>query len=447
MSAIRNSINDLFQSEFYRNIISLFSGMFLARLFPALFALLIVRIYSPDNFGIFVLYLTLASALSIASTGKFENAIILADTPERKRHLFWLAQKINGIVNGLAAVIIVIYVFIAGIQEKSTIFLLLLIPFYSFFFAAVQLVRNIFISNKSFGRLSSLEIVRSILTGILQCLFFMFPGAGLFLGAVLAQVLTYFLYSRNISETKWTGNIRFSGEEIELGKRYINFPKFSVASEMLNFLSSQLPVFMVKPFFGATMLGLYSFPHRYISIPVQLLSTSISRVYVQKSQSLKDNLPKLGELTFSLFKKQFFTGIIPFAVLSLWGEPIFRFVFGEEWGFSGFLAQLIAPWLFVVMLISPLSSILIVMEKQKFSMLFNGWFLSFRIISLLIGGLVLKDISWAIGLYSLVGFLFFVGIGIYSLKLAGVNLAKTATFVLKILVLILIPLILLRVWL
>jgi len=446
MPTLRESIDKLFRSEFYRNIFSLFSGMFLARLFPALFALLIVRIYSPENFGLFVLYLTIASALSIISTGKFENAIILANSQEEKRHLFWLAQKINGLVNGAATALIAAYILIAGIQEKSTIFMLLLIPVYSFFFAAVQLVRNIFISNKLFRRLSGLEILRSVSTGVLQCLFFIFPETGLFLGAVFAQLATYFWYSKKIPETKWVGTMHFSNEEISLGKRYINFPKFSVASEIFNFLSSQLPVFMVKPFFGATMLGLYSFPHRYISTPVQLLSTSVSRVYVQKAQSLKNNIPGLGELTLSLFKKQFLAGIIPFAILGLWGEPIFRFVFGAEWEFSGFLAQLIAPWLFVVMLSSPLSSIMIVMEKQKISMVYNVLLLAFRSISLLIGGLIFKDISWAIGLYSFTGFVFFVALGVYSLKLAGVNFANTAKFIFKVVVLILFPLILLRIW-
>lgn len=446
MPTLRESIDKLFRNEFYRNILGLFSGMFLARLFPALFALLIVRIYSPENFGLFVLYLTIASALSIVSTGKFENAIILADSAEEKRNLFWLSQKINVWVNAAAAVIIAVVVFVAGIGEKSTVYLLLLIPVYSFFFAAVQLVRTIFISNKFFRKLSFLEIIRSLLTGVLQCLLFVFPETGLFLGAVLAQAATFFLFTKKLPETRWVGTIRFLEEELRLGKRYINFPIYSVASEIFNFLSSQLPVFLVKPFFGATMLGLYSFPHRYVSTPVQLLSTSISRVYVQKAQTLKNNIPELGGLTLSLFKKQFLMGIIPFAVMGLWGEPLFRFVFGAEWAFSGFLAQLIAPWLFVVMLSSPLSSILIVMEKQRVSMVYNVLLLVFRIVSLLAGGLILKDISWAIGLYSFTGFVFFVALGIYSLKLAGVNLAKTAKFVGFVVLLILIPLILLRIW-
>lgn len=447
MSALLESIKNLFRSEFYRNILSLFSGVFLARLFPAIFALLIVRLYSPDDFGIFVLYLTIASTLSIISTGKYENAIILVETTEEKRNIFWLAQKINICVNISTFILIGLYIFIAGVQKQSTIVMLLLIPVYSFFFAAVQLVRNVFISNKKFRRLSFLEIVRAILTGTFQCLLFIIPEIGLFIGASLAQLVTYFWYSRNLSETNWVSNFRFSGDELKLGKRYINFLRYSVASEVFNFFSSQLPIFMIKPIFGTTMLGLYSFPNRYISIPVQLISTSISRVYVQKAQSLKNNLHELSELTLSLFKRQFLVGIIPFTILTLWGQPIFRFVFGAEWEYSGFLAQLISPWLFLVMLGSPLSAIMIAMEKQKVSMIFNILLLIFRIASLLIGGLIFKNMEWTIGLYSFTGFVFFVWLCAYSLHLAGVKLKNAALFSMKVAVVVIGLLMLVKLWL
>jgi O-antigen/teichoic acid export membrane protein len=195
------------------------------------------------------------------------------------------------------------------------------------------------------------------------------------------------------------------------------------------------------------MLGLYSFPNRYVSIPVQLIGTSISRVYVQKAQSLKNNLGELSDLTLALFKRQFLIGIIPFTILTLWGQPIFGFVFGAEWAYSGLLAQLISHWLFLVMLGSPLSAIMIAMEKQKVSMLFNVLLLSFRIISLLVGGLILKDIEWAIGLYSFTGFVFFVWLCGYSLKLAGVKLRTAFLFAAKISIIVIGLLVLIKLWL
>jgi O-antigen/teichoic acid export membrane protein len=204
---------------------------------------------------------------------------------------------------------------------------------------------------------------------------------------------------------------------------------------------------MVKPFFGETMLGLYSFSHRYISVPIQLVSISISRVYIQKAQSLKNDLQALGTLTFSLFKKQFWIGVVPFTILALWGEFLFRLVFGADWEFSGYLAQLLAPWLFMVMLSSPLSSILIVFEKQKLSMNYNILLLFTRILSLAAGGWIFRDIIWAIALYSLTGFVFFAALGAYCLKLAGVRLFSVIVFIFKALAITSLPLILIKLWL
>ena len=446
MSGIKSSIKNLFESEFYRSIVTLFSGMFIARIVPAFFALIIARIYEPADFGLFVLYLTIASVLSIVTTGKYENAILLVDSQEEKRQIFRISQKINTTINGLVLTGIIISIFIFNIYETKNILLLLLTPFYAFFFSTIQLIRNIYISKKQFKNISVLEISRAVFIGLLQSLFFIFPEFGLFLGAVLAQGFIFIYYTWKVPEALLFNISRLSLAEIKIAKRYINFPKYSILSEGFNFISSQLPVFLIKPFFGNTMLGLYSFSHRYISVPVQLLSKSISSVYLQKSQALKDNIDELSELTFSLYKKQIVLGVLPFAVLGLWGAEIFAFVFGAEWEFSGHLAQIISPWLFAVMIGSPLSAILVVREKQKVSMIYNIALLAVRAISLVIGGLIYKDVTVAIALYSFTGFIFFVGLIGYSLWLAGVNLRKAAVYALKA-ILIIIPLIFIKIWL
>uniref|UniRef100_UPI0032171907 oligosaccharide flippase family protein n=1 Tax=uncultured Draconibacterium sp. TaxID=1573823 RepID=UPI0032171907 len=446
MWEIKKSIRNLFESEFYRSILSLFSGMFAARIVPALFAIVIARIYNPEDFGLFILYLTIASVLSIITTGKYENAIILVETSYEKRQIFSVAQKINTVINGLLLLLLFLVTMLAGDYNTTNVILIILIPVYAFFFSSIQLIRNVFVSKKQFNQISILETTRAFLTGGLQCLFFIWPGFGLFLGAIMAQGIIYVFYSRKVEEAIYFKVKRLTANESALAKRYIDFPKFSVLSEVFNFVSSQLPVFLIKPFFGSTMLGLYSFSHRYISIPIQLLSKSISSVYLQKCRELKNDDQELGELTFSLFKKQFLLGILPFTILGLWGKSIFIFVFGAEWEFSGYLAQVISPWLFAVMLGSPLSAIFIVREKQKLSMVFNIALLTLRALSLLIGGWLYKDITVAVGLYSLTGFLFFAGLTAYSLWLAGANLKNAMFYTLKTTLLI-VPFILLKLWL
>ena len=447
MQLLRNSFRELMNSEFYRNIAGLFSGIFAARLVPALFALIIARLYAPEYFGDFVLFLTIASFLSILATGGYERALLLASEETDKRNIFSFAMKVNLTVNLVVMMSILILLWVIGDWQTGKIINLFLIPAYSYFFGSVQLIRNLLISNKSFKKLSVLEFSRALLGGVAQTAFFTWPETGLFLGITLSQAFIYFYYALKLPTVSGITFSRFRKDEVRLAKRYVNFPKFSVPSEMFNFLSSQLPVFMIKPFFGDVMLGLYSFSHRYLSIPVQLTSISIGSVYVQKAQSLKDDPSALSALTADLFRKQFRLALIPFTVLTLWGEEIFTLLFGIEWAFSGWLAQIMAPWLFAVYIGSPLATILVVREKQRISMIYNITLLAARALALLAGGLWLKDISITIGLFSATGFLFFTGLTLYSFRLAAVSWSSTLRFAIIHLAIMALPLLLLKTWL
>lgn len=447
MRKIRSFIREMVKSEFYRNIAGLFTGIFAARLIPAFFSLVIARLYAPDDFGIFVLFLSIASLLSIVTTGGYERAILLAGSLKEKQHLFRFSMKSNFVINSIMLAGIAGFILTTGRKEAAEIFLLSSIPVFAFFFGGLQLIRNILISNRQFKKLSVLEITRAVITGVLQTLFFIIPGTGLFLGILLAQMATFLIYFYNLPETRETGLGRFRNRELALARRYVDFPKFSVPGELFNYISSQLPVFMIKPFFGATTLGLYSFSHRYLGIPVQLTSISIGSVYVEKAQSLKNRSSELSNLTFGLLKRQFILAIVPFTILALWGNSIFSFIFGVQWEYSGTIAQLIAPWLFTVFIGSPLSNILIVREKQKISMYFNIAMLIFRAIALAVGALVFKDITIAIALYSLVGFVSFILLTGYSLRLAHVGLLKATWFAVKVAGMVILPLLILKLWL
>lgn len=440
----KNKIQRYNKSEFYKNIASLFSGMLIARIVPFAFATLIARLYAPSEFGIFVLFLTIASLVSIVATGKFEKAIILAQTNHEKRLIVNISQKINTVVSLFTVGPAIVLLLLLEIPQEQ-FYHILLLPFYTYFFSSIQILRNIYISQKKYTMLSAVEISRAVATGILQCLFFIFPSVGLFAGAVLAQTVTFLIFALRTNELKLLRVGLLTQRELVMARRFIKFPKYSIVSELMNFLSSQLPVLLFKPFFGDNMLGLYSFSHRYISTPVQLLSISISSVFIQEASSLNNSPPKQAELSFSLFKKQIVLGLFPFLVLGLWGEQLFTIIFGPDWSFSGFLAQLISPWLFAVVVGSPLSAMLIVKEKQNVSMWYNILLLCSRVISLCVGGLIYNDIVIAVSLFSATGFIFFVFLIAYSLFLSTVSLKSALLYFLKILIFA-VPIALLKLW-
>jgi O-antigen/teichoic acid export membrane protein len=445
MKQILSHIHEVRNSEFYRNIGRLFSGIFLARIIPALFALLIARLYAPENFGMYMLFLSISVLLSVFVNGGYEGALLIAVNDTRREAIFRFSLRINLMINSftLIGILLSLVVFPGDTNQNL---MLLLIPGYAFFFGATQMVRNRLISRKSFRRLATLEMVRALLTGILQSLCFIFPETGLFIGVVAAQIITFI----------WFADIRLSLRkdffhypdrlERAMAGRYRRFPFYSLPAEFFNFLSQQLPVFLIKPFFGSSNLGLYSFSHRYLFIPVQLTGISIGSVYVEKAAALRSFPEELSELTFSLFKKQVWLSLLPFTLIAFWGESLFTLLFGPTWSYSGFLAQILAPWLFFVFISSPLSMILTVREKQKESMFFNILLLLSRALVLVAGGLWLKNLSITIAMFSGTGVLFFLFLCGWSLRLAGVNLCRSALFLLKALIICTLPFLLLWLW-
>jgi O-antigen/teichoic acid export membrane protein len=65
------------KSESNRNILALMTGTGLAQLIPIIVSPFLSRIYSPEQFGLFALFLATVSSLSVMATGRYELAIIL----------------------------------------------------------------------------------------------------------------------------------------------------------------------------------------------------------------------------------------------------------------------------------------------------------------------------------------------------------------------------------
>jgi O-antigen/teichoic acid export membrane protein len=60
----------------------------------------------------------------------------------------------------------------------------------------------------------------------------------------------------------------------------------------------------------------------------------------------------------------FILSIVPFSIIFLFGEPIFVFVFGDNWVLAGQISEILAPWLMINFVTSPISTLPLVLEKQ-----------------------------------------------------------------------------------
>ena len=77
-------------------------------------------------------------------------------------------------------------------------------------------------------------------------------------------------------------------------------------------------------------------------------------------------------------------GILPFALLGIYGEYVFTILFGTKWGPAGIYTQSLAPWLFLAYINPPATQIIIVKQKFRFNLCFNIISLILRILSIVI---------------------------------------------------------------
>jgi O-antigen/teichoic acid export membrane protein len=145
-------------------------------------------------------------------------------------------------------------------------------------------------------------------------------------------------------------------------------------------------IFIIAYFFTSHVVGFYSFVIRIVNLPVGLIGASMFQVFYQKASTLYNNNQSIRPTVVKLYIRSFLIGLPIFGVLFFFAPQIFSIVFSEKWRYSGEIAQIIAPWIFLNFISSPISSLPLITNNQKIAMYFVIVDFFFRIVALTIGG-------------------------------------------------------------
>ena len=153
----------------------------------------------------------------------------------------------------------------------------------------------------------------------------------------------------------------------EMAIEYKNFPLFSSWSTLANTISPQVPTFLLAYFYGTSVVGYFSLANQVVNMPMGLLGIAIQQVFFQKISEVKNGNEKgdMKVIVGEVYKKLILIGVFPMILLLILGEEIFTFAFGESWYISGTYVKILVPWIFLVFLSSPISTLYSVFEKQK----------------------------------------------------------------------------------
>jgi O-antigen/teichoic acid export membrane protein len=349
------------------------SGTVISQALPVLVSPILTRLYSPDDFGVFSFYLGIITILSVLITGKYELAIIIPKENKIAKSLVLLSLAITALISIISFVVILIFdEWLNGqFQLTSDKLWLYLIPPTLLFTGIFQAFNYWANRLGNYKTLAKSRVIKSFVTSLVSVVigYFIWGRAGLIVGYVSGSFIGVLAFWKNISISfrKEAGAIT-KADILSAGKKYINFPKFIIPAHLLNTTSSNLPVLLITKFFGLAFSGYYSFIARVILSPMTIITSSFADIFRERAS--KDFIEKgnCRDVYLKTIKKLIILPILPLVIFFIIAPDLFRVVFGAEWEIAGTYARIMVFMFYFSFIANPLSSVLLIAEKQKYDL-------------------------------------------------------------------------------
>lgn len=399
----------LFKSEAIKNTGKLVSANAVAQALALLFYPLLTRLYSPDDFGVLNLFLSIGGVLLLVANADYHYALLL---PKSEKKAVGVFQADFLWVTGVT-LLVALSVFFR--KPISTLFkapelaaLYPLLPLFVLLSGLWTLFNYWFTRNKNFGTIGLYQVSQTAGNSLLKYGFGLVGklqwglviSTILGLAAALATALTTGFRRRRM-QLRMLFCLDFRQIEIAL-RRYRRFPIFSLPRSIVNYFSGNLPFFLLTPAFGLGAMGYFGMALTLSFRPVNMVVASIYQVFFQKFSEKVQNRQKIGKI-FDLFVVRTLAAVIPcFAVLYFFLPQICAWLLGEGWTVTGEHIRLLLPWIAMVCVGGSLCFIPDIFQKQSMMLGIEIAYFILRCASLFIG-VRLHDLSLALLLFSLSG--------------------------------------------
>lgn len=322
----------------------------------------LTRLYTPEDLGAQSIFTAMLSQLLILACFRYEWAIVLPKSKDDAIALIIACFGLSALTSCSIAVISVIFkqqlLEVLNIDSGMSFLLLLLAPTV-FVSGCYQTLNYWNIRQKNFSLVAQTKLVQRLSStglqiglGILS-----FGSVGLIIGTALNSsvgsgklAMDFFKREKNNIKAHITWNKIFSN-----CARYSSFPQISVWSSFLNSAGLNAPVFFLSCFYGIDIVGEFALSQRLISMPFNLVSSSVFQTFLSRISSLNQQDPfKAKKLYVKILL--FLIGFSLMVGILFWmGSYHFEKVFGSQWRDAGLITRCLTPSLITSLIVSPIS--------------------------------------------------------------------------------------------
>jgi O-antigen/teichoic acid export membrane protein len=357
------------KSEFSRNVLTLMTGTTIAQAIPIAISPILTRIYTPKDFGVFALFVAVVGFISVMSSARYEQAVIVAEKDEDAMNIFALGFILLSFFSILTELIIVFFKnFISSVLNSDEFSQwLYIIPLTVFFVGLFNLLTNYNNRIKQYKDIANAVVTKSLVLVMVQLVIGLlnYGVYGLIWGQMLSQLFANIRLLKNIFHDKLLLSTINKVKIFAMAKKYNNFPKYNMPHAMIGTLTSNLPIYIFTPFFGSVVVGYYSLALMIIFTPLMILANATARVYNQKVSELYNQKQDTYNFTLNVIKSLLKKILLPFILFVIFAPNIFAFIFGDAWMEAGIYTQILSGYLILNVIVSTVAYIPSLLGLQK----------------------------------------------------------------------------------
>jgi O-antigen/teichoic acid export membrane protein len=396
------------KGSFAQNFFITFSGSAFVTALGFLLTPIMSRLYPPAAYGQFAVFSSVVSNLSMLTTLTYQNTLPLPKTKEKALALMQLIT----LLSLTSFVIVSVGLLLFGewlttwLQVQTLGAWFYTVPVLLLFYNLSLMMSSWYTRTKEFRTRAGVDVVTTVIGRVFTIGYGWFTHghpSGLVLGDFISKLTTFVgLLRSGIHREMGELHRTFSWVRIrEVAHEYREFPLYVLPSGYVSTLSAQLPIFFLTSGFGATIVGLYSFSVTLLEIPVHLTGSAMAPVFYQKASELYNNEPaRLKELTLNIYNKLLYIGVLPLGLITIYGDWIFRIVFGAQWEMAGVFTGYLGYYYIFKLTSQSTSNLYTILGKQRYLLLSNVLLLITRAAALAIG-VYMHDVNLALLLFGL----------------------------------------------
>jgi len=364
-------IRQFTKSDVFKSFTVLFSGTLMAQVIGYAIAPILTRLYSNAEMGEMLYYMRLIAFISSIATLRYEAALPLPKRDEHSYLMYRFVYLFSFWLLVFIACFLLVFSLVFDLLNFQPWFILCVI-----LGTAAMIVINVGTSwavrTGTYGIISRQKITNSLVSNAFKWGFFFlnWESFGLILATLLGFVISALEFIWDFRKTHHRFRTLFSSRKTRVVlKEHREFPLLNLPHVFIDNGRDMLLATLILAYFGEAVYGSYGHAYQMLRIPLMLVGVSVGQLFYNRSSEAMHKIKELTPILTKTIGVLTLISIVPFTILFFYGTEIFGFVFGTTWGIAGTYAETMAFWLMVNFVLSPISALPLLLNKQRYALI------------------------------------------------------------------------------